>query len=255
MMNVKNTMKRKIVQIDEEKCNGCGACIPNCHEGAIQIVDGKARLVSDKFCDGLGACLGHCPQGAIRIVEREAEDFDEAATQEYLKKISSKEKPAHGAMHGHAGCPSSRAMSLSKTLRDKKSALEPAQASVYNSISQLTNWPLQLSLVPVNAPYLENADLLIAADCVAFSLPDFHGRLLKDKTLIIACPKLDDTEFYLQKLTQIFGSNGIRSITIAHMEVPCCFGLKMLIEEALERSKKEIPVQEIVVSIDGKVKE
>ncbi len=217
--------KRKIVEIDEEKCNGCGLCIPHCREGALQIVNGKAQLVSDPYCDGLGACLGYCPQGAIRIIERPAEEFDESATK---------------AVHAHEGCPSARALSMAHTREDAV---------------LLGNWPIQLSLVPVNAPYLKDADILLAADCVAFSLPDFHQRLLRDKILIIACPKLDDAQFYTEKLTQIMGSNNIKSLTVVHMEVPCCYGLKMIVEEALERSKKDIPVEAVVVSIDGKIKE
>ena len=197
--------KRKIIKIDEEKCNGCGLCIPHCAEGAIRIIDGKARLVSDIFCDGLGACLGHCPQGAIRIIERKADAFDEAK--------------AHAHRRVSTGCPSSQALAF---------AAAPSE-------SHLANWPLQLSLVPVNAPYLEGADVLLAADCVAFCLPDFHERLLRGKILIIACPKLDDTQIYAEKLTQMVTVHKIKSLTIAHMEVPCCFGLKMLIEEALER--------------------
>lgn len=202
-------MKRKIVQIDEAKCDGCGLCLPHCREGALKIVNGKARLARDVVCDGLGACLGHCPKDAITIIEREAAAFDEAAVGENARSAR---------------------------------------------LRSLMNWPLQLSLIPLNAPYLEGADLLVAADCVAFSLPDFHGRLLKEKILIIACPKLDDTEFYMKKLAELFKAHAIKSLTIAHMEVPCCFGLKVLLEDAMARAGKKIPVKEIVVSIQGKVK-
>jgi len=215
--------KRKIIKIDEEKCNGCGKCVPNCAEGALQIIDGKAKLVSEIFCDGLGACLGHCPQDAITIEEREAEAFDEEKTKEHLVK----EK------HTHA-CPSSKAMELGGS-------------------SQLGNWPVQIMLVPENAPYFDGADLLIAADCVAFAHADFHD-LLKGKVLLIGCPKLDDAKFYVEKLTSIFKENNIKSITTAHMEVPCCFGLISIIKEALEASGKNIDHKEITIGIKGDLK-
>jgi NAD-dependent dihydropyrimidine dehydrogenase PreA subunit len=208
-------VKRKIVQIDEAKCDGCGLCIPRCREGALKIVNGKARLVSDVVCDGVGACLGKCPKDAITIIEREAAAFDEAAV----------EKKAAGAVGADAA------------------GKAPERS--------LKNWPLQLSLIPAGAPYLEDADLLIAADCVAFSFPDFHKSLLKDKILIIACPKLDDAEFYMKKLTELFKAYTIKSLTIAHMEVPCCFGLKRLLEGALAGAGKNIPLEEIVISMKG----
>jgi len=238
-------VKRKIVEIDEARCNGCGQCIPHCREGALQIVDGKARLVSEVYCDGLGACLGRCPQDAIRIVEREAGTFDGAATEEHLKKDTAS---AHGRDHGHVGCPSARALSLTKRLNAPQAeGLRSAQSS------ELMNWPIQLSLVPATAPYLKGARLLIAADCVGFALPDFH-RLLEGKVLIIACPKLDDAEIYAQKLEQIFTVNDIASVTVAHMEVSCCFGLKMLVEEAIAKSGKDIPLEDVTIAIEGAVK-
>lgn len=203
--------KRKIVSIDEEKCTGCGLCVPNCAEGALQIINGKARLVKEIYCDGLGACLGHCPEGAISIEEREAGGFDKEATKAYLEGIK-KEK-----------------------------------------VSELTNWPVQLRLVPAEAPYLKNADLLIAADCVAFSCPDFHRDLLKGKTLIIGCPKLDEADLYIKKLAEIFKLNNLKGITVAHMEVPCCFGLNHIVNEALKLSGLKIPVKEITVGIQGNI--
>lgn len=241
-------VKRKIVEIDEDKCNGCGQCVPNCQEGALKIVNGKARLVKDRYCDGLGACLGHCPQDAIRIVEREAEIFDEEAVQEHLKKAAP--APAHAPAMPAGGCPSSRAISMTKRLRENRPGRRKEPAA-----SALGNWPVQLSLVPVQAPYLKNADLLIAADCVAFSLADFHERFLAGKILVIACPKLDNAPAYADKLAQIFTINDIHSLTIAMMEVPCCFGLKMIVEDAMERAGKSIPIDEVVVTIDGKIKE
>ncbi len=241
-------IKRKIVEIDEAKCNGCGECIPNCREGALRIVDGKARLASDVYCDGLGACLGHCPQDAIRIVEREAQAFDEAATEEHLKKSPRPAAAAYGHDHGHAGCPSARALSLTKKLPTAK-----AEGPHTSQPSELANWPVQLMLVPPTAPYLKGARLLIAADCVGFVLPDFH-RLLEGKVLIIACPKLDDAEIYAEKLAQIFTANNIASVTVAHMEVPCCFGLKMLVEDAIAKAGKTIPVEDVTVAIEGSIK-
>jgi len=254
---------RKIVKIDEERCNGCGLCIPNCAEGALQIVDGKARLVSDRFCDGLGACLGYCPQDAVRVVEREAEEFDEKAVEAYLHKkggsrpvsrpptefmSSSQPKPQH--QHRPAsfgGCPSSRAMQF-KIPRSGASA-EPASSSV----SMLSHWPVQLKLVPVNAPHFQDADLLIAADCVPFAYPDFHRDFLKGRAVVVGCPKLDDIAFYIEKMTEIFKTNSVRSITVPYMEVPCCFGLVRAVEEALKASGKEVPLKKVKIGIQGNV--
>jgi len=271
--------KRKIISIDESKCNGCGLCIPNCPEGALQVIDGKARLVSDLFCDGLGACIGHCPEGAIHIEEREARRYDERKVMEnivkqgpnvikahlehlkghgeasYLKEAMDflKEKniaiphgpPAHA--HGHTGCPGSRVIDLGKK--------EPGQASgaLKNSPSELRQWPVQIALVPVNAPYFKGADLLIAADCVPFAYPDFHGTLLKGKALLVGCTKLDDLDLYREKLGQMMKHNDIRSVTYAHMEVPCCFGLISVIEEAIAASGKKIPFKDLMVTIRGEI--
>lgn len=222
---VKN-MKRKIVQIDQDKCNGCGQCIPNCVEGALKIVDGKAKLVSDRYCDGLGACLGHCPQGAIKVVEREAEGFNVRAIHELPQQ----------------GCPGSQ-------VRQQKSA--PATSNAVTVNSQLAHWPIQLHLVPVNAPFLNEANLLIAASCVPFSYGDFHEVMLAGRSLIIACPKLDKTEPYLEKLTEIFMQNDIRSVTVAIMEVPCCQGLLRLVQQTLKASGKKMPITVETVSVKG----
>ena len=212
--------KRKVVKIDEEKCTGCGLCIPNCAEGALQIVDGKAKLITDKFCDGLGACLGHCPEDAITVIEREAEEFDEKAVEVHLhKQKQAQPKPEPQPTPVFTGCPSSRAMHF------KAPEAERVASNTTHSVSQLTQWPVQLKLVPVNAPYFQDADLLIAADCVPFAYPDFHRDLLKGKALVVGCPKLDDIQFYKEKLTEIFKANSIKSITVPYMEVPCCFGL------------------------------
>lgn len=224
--------KRKIVKIDEKKCTGCGLCIPNCAEGALQIIDGKARLVKEIYCDGLGACLGHCPEGAITIEERNAGEFNEGAARKHLEEIKKKEEKKLAC-----GCLGTAV----KTLKPK-------------SESALINWPVQLKLVPVEAPYLKNADLLIAADCVGFSYPDFHEGLLKGKALVIACPKLDEADIYIEKLSEIFRVNNLKSVTVAHMEVPCCFGLNRIVSEALKLSGVKIPLKEITIGIQGGIK-
>jgi len=235
--------KRKIVNIDEEKCTGCGLCIPNCAEGALQIVNGKAKLVKDIYCDGLGACLGHCPEGAISIEEKDAKEFNEEATRKHLeeiKKIEAKKLPC--------GCPGTAV----KTFKAGSSG--PDGKKIEKSSSELTNWPVQLKLVPVDAPYLKNADLLIAADCVGFSHPDFHQDLLKGKPLIICCPKLDEADIYIEKLSELFKLNNLKSVTVAHMEVPCCFGLNHIVSEAMKLSGRKIPVKEITIGIRGDMK-
>ncbi len=225
-------MKRKIVEIDSDLCDGCGACIPNCAEGALKIVDGKARLVSDKFCDGLGACLGHCPKGAIRIVEREAEEFDQNAVPHQSK---SKSAPS-------PSCPGSQ-------IRHYKPTSATSHEATLNS--QLNHWPIQLHLVPASAPFFEDADLLISATCLPFAYADFHRVLLAGKTLVIACPKLDRTEPYLEKLTAILRENHIKSLTVAVMEVPCCQGLVRLARQALHDSGKRVPITVEVIGING----
>ena len=225
---------RNIVEIDEKKCNGCGLCIPSCAEGALQIVDGKARLVKDVYCDGLGACLGECPQGAITIIQREAEEFDEEAAEEHVK--NTRRAPA-------AGCPSTQTMQF--TTDEKPAAATTEQAS------RLSTWPVQLKLLPPSAPFLKNADLLIAADCVPFAYADFHEHMLKDRILAIGCPKLDDVNLYRNKLAAVFRSNNIRSVTIATMEVPCCFGLTRLVQDAMELSGRKVPLKQVTISVKG----
>ncbi|ABB33398.1 4Fe-4S ferredoxin iron-sulfur binding domain protein [Geobacter metallireducens RCH3] len=236
-------MIRKIVQIDEEKCNGCGLCVPACAEGAIKIVNGKAVLAADNLCDGLGACLGDCPQDAIRIIEREADEFDEAAVDEHLKGTGPQ---PHG--HHAGGCPGSRAMAFAPS--------HPAgeQSAGGKIASRLRQWPVQLHLVPTTAPYFQDADLLIAADCVAFAHGDFHREFLEGKALVMGCPKLDDNNAYLQKLTELFRVSSIRSITVLRMEVPCCGGIVMAARQALTASGKNIPFREVTIGIQGDVK-
>ena len=239
---------RKIVRIDEERCNGCGLCIPNCAEGAIQLIDGKAKLLSEKFCDGLGACLGHCPQDAITVIEREAEDFDEKAVERHLHKAIPEPEPQPKPISLFAGCPSSRAMlfEVSETGKEKGPAIPSA--------SMLSQWPVQLKLVPVNALYFQNADLLVAADCVPFAYPDFHRDFLKGKVVVVGCPKLDDIQYYKEKLTEIFKTNSIKSVTVPYMEVPCCFGLVRATEDAIAASGKQIPFKKIKIGIRGDIK-
>ena len=237
--------KRKIVRIDEEKCNGCGLCIPNCAEGAIQIVEGKAKLVTDKFCDGLGACLGHCPQDAITIIEREAGEFDEKAVEHYLHHKKEAEKTKVEPLF--AGCPSSKAMHF------KPSKSPAATGPSARTVSELSHWPIQLKLVPVNAPYFQGADLLVVADCVPLAYANFHQDFLKGKAVVVGCPKLDDVQLYREKLTEIFKMNPIKSITVPFMEVPCCFGLVKAIEDALQASGKTIPLKKVKVGIRGDI--
>lgn len=264
---------RKIVRIDEEKCNGCGLCVPSCAEGAIQVVEGKARLVKDQYCDGLGACLGECPQGAITIEEREATAFDEAAVAEHLKKAPRDERQAAGAatapakagtpnnrIHGHGGCPGAAAMALggcpgsaARSIAGQPVARTPAEGD--SQSSALRNWPVQLKLVPVMAPYLDGAELCVAADCTAFAYADFHKRMLAGKVLLIGCPKLDDVGAYIEKLAAIFRQNDIRSLEVVYMEVPCCFGLVHLVQQGLAASGKRIPLTLTKVGIEGEVVE
>ena len=234
-------MKRSIVSIDEEKCNGCGMCIPNCAEGAIKIINGIARLVDDRFCDGLGACLGHCPQDAITIIERDAPDFDEAAVKMHLKSETTQIKVEKSLP---CGCPGSMAMDFRG---DKKA---PARAAARQR-SELRQWPVQLTLVSPEASYFKDSDLLVAADCVPFAYPNFHSDFLAGKSVIIGCPKLDDAEFYVDKLSEILKKNNIRSITLVNMEVPCCFGLQRIVEEAAARAGKVLPIRQTVITIRG----
>lgn len=248
---------RKIIKIDEEKCNGCGLCVPNCAEGAIQIIDGKAKLVKDSYCDGLGACLGHCPQDALEIVEREAEDFNEEEAMSYVNSLKRDDKPQNVNINHHhtaGGCPGSRMMILKNrgSSGDKNDFASVSGNDVEIRIKpQLSQWPVQLSLVPVNAPYFNNSNLLVTADCVPFAYPNYHLDLLKGKAVVVGCPKLDDLEFYIEKLTQIIQNNNIKSITVAFMEVPCCSGIVHAVDMALKKSGKDIPVSKVRIGIDG----
>ena len=245
-------MKRKIISIDDALCNGCGLCVSACHEGAIQLVDGKARLISDSYCDGLGDCLPACPVNAIRIVERDASDYDEAAVAARMAAAKGSTAPAPSAVHPpvFAGCPGMMAKSM---------APKPATAAVANPaasapVAQLGNWPVQIKLVNVRAPYLQNAALLVAADCTAFAFADIHRKFMRNKVTLIGCPKLDEGD-YAEKLTAILQSNEIKSVTVLRMEVPCCGGIAAAVQRALKASGKMIPWQVVTIATDGMILE
>jgi Pyruvate/2-oxoacid:ferredoxin oxidoreductase delta subunit len=240
---------RKIIEIDEEKCNGCGQCAPSCAEGAIQIVDGKARLVAEKYCDGLGACLGECPVDALHVVEREADDFDEEAVEEYLKKAAP--PPIKEAPTMACGCPSSQIQDFARPFKSCEEANKPA--SYAGSVSALSHWPVQIKLVPPTAPFLKGADLLVAADCTPFAYPDFHRDFLKGKVLMIGCPKFDDAPAYVQKFADVFRTAGIKSVTVATMEVPCCQGLPVIVKRGMAEAGLDIPMSHIVISLRGEI--
>jgi len=276
---------RTMVHIDEDKCDGCGLCVPDCAEGALQIVDGKAKLVSDIYCDGLGACLGSCPQDAITMVDRDADEYDEGAVNDRLMELGRDPLPEshdHGAAKEEAscadggvedvgcgcqgtmaqsfdkpaplaapaapkmgGCPGSRSQSF-----DAPKASPPVDQAGPVA-SRLANWPIQIMLVPPKAPYLDGADLLLAADCAPFAYGDFHRRFMEGKTLLVGCPKLDDTQVYVEKLSHMFRENNINSISVVYMEVPCCTGLVQLVQEALRQSGANIPTTLYRVGIKG----
>ena len=289
-------VKRKIIKIDEKKCNGCGVCIPACPEGALQVIDGKVRLVSDLFCDGLGACLGECPVGALKVIEREAEPYNETkvmariakqgnnvvkAHLEHLKEhgetayldeaiaFLKKKKisipisissgipsPSEQMMH-HGGCPGSRMVDMRQPakkippLSSHAAAGRSAKASVP---SELRQWPVQLSLLSPYAPYFKGADLLITADCVPFAFASYHDKLLAGKAVAIGCPKMDDVEEYIEKISAIISSNDIKSVTVAIMEVPCCGGLYHAVESAISQSGKDVLLKRVVIGIDGSMR-
>ncbi len=237
-------MIRKIIKIDEEKCNGCGACASACHEGAIEIIGGKAVLTREDYCDGLGDCLPECPTGAISFEEREAPAYDETA----VLAAKQKKRKEQGTKMFHAGCPGTQARQMAPV----KTENTPSQTSL--AASQLGQWPCQIQLVPVNAPYFNGAKLLIAADCTAYAHASIHQDFMRGKVTLIGCPKLDSVD-YSEKIAAIVKNNDIRSVTVLRMEVPCCGGLEMAVKKALQESGKWIPWQTVTISIDGKILE
>ena len=274
---------RKIIQIDEDKCTGCGACVPGCAEAALAIVDGKARLVKDIYCDGLGACLGHCPEGALQVIEREAPDFDEEAALAYAAEIG------HPAAHkAHAapaaapaapakapcGCPGQAVMNLKPAaapaaapFASQPFAPQPAPqpgpngrpapfapAPAGEGENDLGHWPVQIRLVPPDAPFLRGADLVVAADCAAVAVADFHRRFVRDKAILMGCPKFDGEADYAGRFKELFARSGVRSVTVLRMEVPCCAGLPAMVQAGLAASGKDIPYREIVVTRDGQLR-
>lgn len=239
-------MIRKIIRIEKEKCNGCGACAKACHEGAIDMIDGKAELVREHFCDGFGDCLPECPTGAISFEEREAPEYDEEAVKEAQKKKAEENK----TQPAHIGCPGSKIMQIQRRAESDTNTM-PANGS---QESMLCNWPVQIKLAPVSAPYFSGAKLLIAADCTAYAYANFHQDFIRNKVTLVGCPKLDNVD-YSEKLTSIIQNNDIQSVTIVRMEVPCCGGLEMAAKKALMNSGKFIPWQVVTISIDGKIME
>ena len=238
---------RKIIRIDEERCDGCGQCITGCAEGALQLVDGKARVVADRYCDGLGACIGECPTGALTIIEREADEFDEAAVEVLLGKTHGKASPPA------CGCPSAGLQMFSPPSVCEKANL-PASLEAGEE-SFLSHWPIQIRLVPSNAPFLHGADLLVVADCVPLAYPSIHKDFMKGRAVLMGCPKFDDAQSYIDKFAKICTHAGLKSITILSMEVPCCSGLPMIVKKGLQISGVTIPLTEVVVSIKGKILE
>ena len=234
-------MIRKIIEIDQEKCNGCGACAEACHEGAIGMVNGKAKLLRDDYCDGLGDCLPTCPTGAITFVEREATAYDEAAVKQNQMTKQGEELPC--------GCAGTQSREINRQGKEVKNA---ETCMTTEAASQLRQWPVQIKLAPINAPYFENANLLIAADCTAYAYGDFHNRFIKNRITLIGCPKLDDGN-YADKLTEIVKNNNIKSVTVVRMEVPCCGGIEIAVKTALQNSGKFIPWQIVTISNDGRI--
>lgn len=240
-------MKRNIIRIDEEKCNGCGLCVTACHEGALVIENGKAKLISDSYCDGLGNCLPECPTNAITIEEREADAYDEELVMKNIEmKAAATTPPVHHHVHG--GCPGSRAMAIKKTPAPEARASAPSVPAV----SELMQWPCQIKLVPVNAPYFDNCDLLIAADCTAYAYANIHKDFMKNRITLIGCPKLDEGD-YSEKLTAIIANNNINSVKVLRMEVPCCGGIVSAVKTALINSGKMLPWSIVTISTDGEI--
>jgi Fe-S-cluster-containing hydrogenase component 2 len=239
---------RKIIEINEELCDGCGQCVPDCAEGALQIIDGKVKVLADKYCDGLGACLQACPKDALKIIERQADEFDEEAVITLLKNRKDNGEKADAATP-------SPGLANIKIETPCQAANKPRFDFVASkSDSSLSHWPVQIRLVPAQAPFLKNADLLVAADCVPVAYPHFHRDFLADRVIMMGCPKFDDVNGYIQKFVEVFQEAEPRSIKLAIMEVPCCAGMRMIVKEALKQAGKDIPMEEVVVSARGEIK-
>ena len=234
-------VKRNIVRIDQQKCNGCGQCVNACAEGAIQIINGKAKLISDVYCDGLGACIGHCPQDAITIEQRDAAEFDEQATKAHLAENKDMQNKTDFV------CPGLIAGKL------REEAQRDDSPNTAGGVSRLSHWPVQLKLVSPLAPYFANADLLLVADCVPFAMGDFHEKFLKNHSVVIGCPKLDDAEFYIEKLGEILKINKINSLKVIHMEVPCCSGLTQIVRKAISKNKIAMAFEDVTIDLQGNV--
>jgi len=239
-------VQRKIIEIDDELCDGCGQCIIGCAEGALVIVDGKAKVVADKFCDGLGACIGECPNDALRIVEREADEFDEIAVEKHLADKETQEENSPAAA---CGCPSTQVQSFAPTPCQQANSL----AFQDNVESALSHWPVQIHLVPPHAPFLKHAELVVVADCTPLAYPNFHERFMKGKVVLVGCPKLDDQQAYIDKFAQIFKQAEIASLTTVIMEVPCCGGLPYILEQGMQQAGKQIPLETVVISTRGQI--
>lgn len=239
---------RKIIEINEDLCNGCGNCIISCAEGALQIVEGKAKLVAEKYCDGLGACLGECPTGALKVIEKEAEDFDETAVEHHLAQVKNEQEQVSDRLP--CGCPSTNLQMFGS-----KSACQKANTPVSHQPmeSELTHWPVQIRLVPSTAPFLQGADLLVAADCTPFAYADFHKDFIQGKVVLVGCPKFDDAQLYVDKFTEVFEKANIRSVTTVVMEVPCCQGLPVIVKKAMENAGKSIPMEYVILGLRGDV--
>ena len=247
---------RKIIKIDEELCDGCGLCVPDCAEGSLKIVDGKAKLVADNLCDGLGACLGSCPTGALQIIEREADEFDEEAVEEYLaaekRKAELNAIPTLPKAPAGGGCPSAKLHTFQPASTPCQSANEPrATSDASSQPSGLSHWPIQIRLVPPTAPFLQNADLLIAADCTAVSVRNFQQKYLDGKVVMMGCPKFDDAQSYVERFTEILKTCNLKKITILIMEVPCCSSMNAIIKEALNRAQVPVTVEQVTISLQG----
>lgn len=243
-------VNRKIIEIDEERCDGCGNCVIACAEGALKIIDGKARVISDNLCDGLGACMGDCPQGALNIIEREAEEFDESAVENHLESRATRAEE-QDAMP--CGCPSTQIQSFAPTGNCQSANIPRTQEPPARSA--LSHWPVQIRLIPPTAPFLKGADLLVVADCVPVAFPTLHQDFLAGKAVMVGCPKFDDAQEYIDRFAEIFKTAGIKSVTTVVMEVPCCSGLPSIVKKGMEKVGVQVPSKQVTISTRGEVLE